>query len=146
MGALSVSPEQFESKVNDLRNLFINAHHLLNLYRPHQARESLIMMMEEQLQRSKDEIDQMDKVKAEIESALEQMQVQGRETKSAKAPAEKSSVSNKDSQEAEDARQMWDILDKEIWWKMDTLFFHLQPLLTRNIPYATRIHAIACCS
>lgn len=72
------------------------------------------MMMEEQLQRSKDEIDQMDKVKAEIESALEQMQVQGRETKSAKAPAEKISVSNKDSQEAEDARQMWDILDKEI--------------------------------
>jgi len=114
VGALSVSPEQFESKVNDLRNLFINAHHLLNLYRPHQARESLIMMMEEQLQRSKDEIDQMDKVKAEIESALEQMQVQGRETKSAKAPAEKISVSNKDSQEAEDARQMWDILDKEI--------------------------------
>ncbi|CAI7623589.1 unnamed protein product [Penicillium pancosmium] len=115
VGALSVSPEQFESKVNDLRNLFINAHHLLNLYRPHQARESLIMMMEEQLQRSKDEIEQMDKVKAEIESALEQMQAQAGEIDLASTPAEKAPSAKKDTQQGlEDARQVWDILDKEI--------------------------------
>jgi mediator of RNA polymerase II transcription subunit 7 len=48
VGILSVSPEQFESKVDDMRNLFINAHHLINIYRPHQARESLIMMLDEQ--------------------------------------------------------------------------------------------------
>lgn len=115
VGALSVSPEQFESKVNDLRNLFINAHHLLNLYRPHQARESLIMMMEEQLQRSKDEIEQMDKVKAEIESALEQMQAQAGEVNPTETADKTASPTTKDAQKAlEDARQVWDILDQEV--------------------------------
>ncbi|KAJ5907355.1 hypothetical protein N7495_000037 [Penicillium taxi] len=77
VGILSVAPEQFQAKVDDLRNLFINAHHLLNLYRPHQARESLIMMMEEQLERGKEEIKQMDKVKADIEGYLEQLKIEG---------------------------------------------------------------------
>ncbi|OQE32960.1 hypothetical protein PENFLA_c001G08711 [Penicillium flavigenum] len=63
VGILSVSPEQFESKVDDMRNLFINAHHLVNLYRPHQARESLIMMLEEQLARSKEKINRIDKAR-----------------------------------------------------------------------------------
>ncbi|KAJ5784144.1 uncharacterized protein N7518_009821 [Penicillium psychrosexuale] len=112
-GILSVSPEQFESKVEDLRNLFINAHHLLNLYRPHQARESLIMMMEEQLNHSREEMKQMDKVKAEVESVLEQLQAEGSrmattgsgdDTDQAKALKEKAD---------EHSRLIWDLLDKE---------------------------------
>ncbi|KAJ5392993.1 hypothetical protein N7465_011967 [Penicillium sp. CMV-2018d] len=112
-GILSVSPEQFESKVEDLRNLFINAHHLLNLYRPHQARESLIMMMEEQLNHSREEMRQMDKVKAEVESVLEQLQAEGSrvgatgsedDTDQAKALKEKAD---------EHSRLIWDLLDKE---------------------------------
>ncbi|KAJ6177683.1 hypothetical protein N7519_008144 [Penicillium mononematosum] len=112
-GILSVSPEQFESKVEDLRNLFINAHHLLNLYRPHQARESLIMMMEEQLNHSREEMNQMDKVKAEVEAVLEQLQAEGScvgatgsddDTDQAKALKEKAD---------EHSRLIWDLLDKE---------------------------------
>ncbi|CDM37080.1 hypothetical protein DTO013E5_9343 [Penicillium roqueforti] len=112
-GILSVSPEQFESKVEDLRNLFINAHHLLNLYRPHQARESLIMMMEEQLNHSREEMKQMDKVKAEVESVLEQLQAEGSrmattgsgdDTDQAKALKEKAD---------EHSRLIWALLDKE---------------------------------
>ncbi|KAJ5112753.1 Mediator complex subunit Med7 [Penicillium argentinense] len=115
VGALAVSPEQFESKVNDLRNLFINAHHLLNLYRPHQARESLVMMMEEQLQRSKDEIEQMDKVKAEIESALEQLETQGKEIGSAEQSTKDVETAEKNSQQSgEGSHQMWDVLGGEI--------------------------------
>ncbi|KAJ5173487.1 Mediator complex subunit Med7 [Penicillium coprophilum] len=112
-GILSVSPEQFESKVEDLRNLFINAHHLLNLYRPHQARESLIMMMEEQLNHSREEMKQMDKVKAEVEGLLEQLQAEGsrvaatgrgEDTDQAKALKEKAD---------EHSRLIWDLLDKD---------------------------------
>ncbi|CAG8310307.1 unnamed protein product [Penicillium nalgiovense] len=112
-GILSVSPEQFESKVEDLRNLFINAHHLLNLYRPHQARESLIMMMEEQLNHSREEMNQMDRVKAEVEAVLEQLQAEGscvnatgsdNDTDQAKALKEKAD---------EHSRLIWDLLDKE---------------------------------
>ena len=55
----------------DLRTLFINFHHLLNEYRPHQARESLILMMQDQLDRSKAETEGMLKMKAEVEQILE---------------------------------------------------------------------------
>lgn len=112
VGILSVSPEQFESKVEDLRNLFINAHHLLNLYRPHQARESLIMMMEEQLKRTKEEIKQMDKVKADIESLMEQLEAEGEGANAAERPegTTESKVAAKRS--VEDAQLLWDLLDK----------------------------------
>ncbi len=112
VGILSVSPEQFESKVEDLRNLFINAHHLLNLYRPHQARESLIMMMEEQLKRTKEEIKQMDKVKSDIESLMEQLEAEGGGPNAAERPegTAESKVAAKRS--VEDAQLVWDLLDK----------------------------------
>ncbi|KAJ5758507.1 hypothetical protein N7520_005663 [Penicillium odoratum] len=113
VGILSVSPEQFEPKVEDMRNLFINAHHLLNLYRPHQARESLIMMMEEQLERTKEEIKQMDKVKADIEGLLEEIQAEGSDIRSMQQSADPSSLGSA-SRKAEDSRLIWDLLEKEI--------------------------------
>lgn len=109
IGILSVSPEQFEPKVEDLRNLFINAHHLLNLYRPHQARESLILLMEEQLNRTKEEIQQMDKTKGEIEGFLEQLRAQGVDVDGAAANGgDKKTVESR-----ADSQLMWDLLDED---------------------------------
>ncbi|PLB41282.1 mediator complex subunit MED7 [Aspergillus candidus] len=110
VGVLSITPEQYESKVEDLRNLFVNAHHLLNLYRPHQARESLITMMEEQLSRTREEIQEMDKLKAEVTSALDRLKSQGidvdaavdEETRKATAAAEPPQDKSK---------LIWDLLD-----------------------------------
>ncbi|KAJ5172041.1 Mediator complex subunit Med7 [Penicillium capsulatum] len=112
-GILSVSPEQFEAKVEDMRNLFINAHHLLNLYRPHQARESLIMMMEEQLERSREEIKQMDKIKLDIEGMLGQLQAEGgRVTASEQSQDDPSQSKDLQQQEIENSRLVWDLLDE----------------------------------
>lgn len=113
VGVLSVSPEQYQAKVEDLRNLFINAHHLLNLYRPHQARESLIMMMEEQLERSKDEIKQMDKVKADIETLLGQLEDEGRQTSSAVQPEGVNQTTEDARRVIDDSRLVWDLLDRD---------------------------------
>ncbi|RAH43650.1 mediator complex subunit MED7 [Aspergillus brunneoviolaceus CBS 621.78] len=115
VGILSVAPEQFEAKVEDLRNLFINAHHLLNLYRPHQARESLIMMMEEQLNRTKQEVEEMDKLKAEITGVLERLEADGQAAQ-ASAQADKDSKQSlaTDEQAVEDAKLVWDLLDEKI--------------------------------
>jgi len=71
MGIMSINPEQYMDKIQDLRTLFINFHHLLNEYRPHQARESLILMMEEQLRRSKDETEGIERMKTKVEGILE---------------------------------------------------------------------------
>jgi mediator of RNA polymerase II transcription subunit 7 len=70
MGIMSVNPEHAAEKIQDLRTLFINFHHLLNEYRPHQARESLIMMMEDQLERSKNEIEGIERMKMKVDGIL----------------------------------------------------------------------------
>lgn len=70
MGIMSVNPEQYAEKIQDLRTLFINFHHLLNEYRPHQARESLILMMEAQLARSKAETNGIESMKSKVEGIL----------------------------------------------------------------------------
>lgn len=52
---LARSPADAEAKIRDLRTLFINIHHILNEYRPHQARESAIEMMQDHLDRTRTE-------------------------------------------------------------------------------------------
>lgn len=46
---LGDAPEDFPAKVERLRTLFINMHHLLNTYRPVQSRESLLLKMRDQI-------------------------------------------------------------------------------------------------
>lgn len=63
--------DQYTSKVQDLNTLFINFHHLLNEYRPHQARESLILMMQDQLERSRAETKGIREMKGKVDGILE---------------------------------------------------------------------------
>ncbi|KAE8146840.1 mediator of RNA polymerase II transcription subunit 7 [Aspergillus avenaceus] len=114
MGILSKSPEQFEPKVEDLRNLFINAHHLLNLYRPHQARESLILMMEEQLSHTREEIQQMDKLKDEITGVLDQLKKDGIDVDQATeaSNSETKGLSSSGEKTRADARLLWELLNE----------------------------------
>ncbi|OJD11176.1 hypothetical protein AJ78_07999 [Emergomyces pasteurianus Ep9510] len=117
IGVLALCPERFEPKIQDIRNLFINAHHLLNLYRPHQARESLIMMMEEQLERTKEEIREMDRVKEKVQGFLEQLDAEGSNTdgKSTGAPGASSKqreIKGEGEAVIEEARSMWNLLNE----------------------------------
>ncbi|KAH6609960.1 med7-member of rna polymerase ii transcriptional regulation mediator complex [Trichoderma cornu-damae] len=54
-GIMSRNPADAEAKIKDLRTIFINIHHILNEYRPHQARESAIEMMQDHLDRTRTE-------------------------------------------------------------------------------------------
>lgn len=112
VGILAVAPEQFEPKLEDIRNLFINAHHLLNLYRPHQARESLILMMEEQLERTRNEIQDMDKIKERVERLLEQLKTEGYEVQqpAAEVPSDRTENDKLDSKALQEARELWSLL------------------------------------
>lgn len=67
---MSIDPSQFAEKIEDLKILAINFHHLLNEYRPHQARESLILMMQDQLERSRSETEGIMRMKGEVEGLL----------------------------------------------------------------------------
>ncbi|KAG0365202.1 Mediator of RNA polymerase II transcription subunit 7 [Gamsiella multidivaricata] len=67
---LSTSPSEFTVKVDQIRVIFINMHHMLNEYRPHQARETLRLMMEEQLSRKKKETAALKKTCADLRKRL----------------------------------------------------------------------------
>ncbi|KAJ9144119.1 Mediator of RNA polymerase II transcription subunit 7 [Pleurostoma richardsiae] len=54
-GVLGANPGQAEEKIGDIRTILINVHHALNEYRPHQARQSLIDLMQGQLDRTRAE-------------------------------------------------------------------------------------------
>ncbi|KAI0836286.1 MED7-domain-containing protein [Hypoxylon sp. FL0890] len=71
VGLLAINPEAAEEKTNDIRDLFINFHHLINEYRPHQARESLISMMQAQLDRTRGETNAIRDAKDKAERIME---------------------------------------------------------------------------
>ncbi|KZZ97365.1 Mediator complex, subunit Med7 [Moelleriella libera RCEF 2490] len=70
-GVLSRVPADAEAKIADLRTLFINVHHILNEYRPHQARESAIAIMQSHLDKTRGETSairtQVDKARRVLE-------------------------------------------------------------------------------
>ncbi|MCJ1300769.1 Mediator of RNA polymerase II transcription subunit 7 [Hypocenomyce scalaris] len=76
---LATNPADYGAKWDDLRDLFLNAHHLINEYRPHQARESLILLMEEQVRRGREEVRGVREVKAKVEGILEGLEDTGKE-------------------------------------------------------------------
>ncbi|KAI1091055.1 MED7-domain-containing protein [Rostrohypoxylon terebratum] len=71
VGLLSMNPEAAEQKTTDIRDLFMNFHHLINEYRPHQARESLISMMQAQLDRTRAETDAIRDAKDKADRVME---------------------------------------------------------------------------
>ncbi|KAI0129879.1 MED7 protein-domain-containing protein [Xylariales sp. AK1849] len=71
VGVLGFNPGAAEDKITDIRDLFLNFHHLINEYRPHQARESLISMMQSQLDRTRAETNAIRDVKEKVERMLE---------------------------------------------------------------------------
>ncbi|SCU93783.1 LANO_0E04786g1_1 [Lachancea nothofagi CBS 11611] len=72
-GILSLDPEQFPKKVEHIQTILVNIHHLLNEYRPHQSRESLIMLLEEQLEYKKREIQNIEQVCQDVREKLKVM-------------------------------------------------------------------------
>lgn len=70
VGILGINPELYEKKVENIRTILVNIHHLLNEYRPHQSRESLIMLLEEQVEYKKKEIRHINQVCTQIRELL----------------------------------------------------------------------------
>ncbi|KAL6450622.1 MED7 Mediator of RNA polymerase II transcription subunit 7 [Candida maltosa Xu316] len=70
IGILSVDPSKFDPKIQDINLILININHLLNTYRPHQSRESLIMLLKRQIAHKRSEIENIDKVCNDIKEKI----------------------------------------------------------------------------
>jgi len=108
-GIMSTNPEQYEEKVKDLRTLFINFHHLLNEYRPHQARESLILMMQDQLERSRKETEGIREVKERVEGVIEGLS----QAKLADFEIKDTGGDGDGEGALEEGKDVWEVLERE---------------------------------
>lgn len=66
IGIASIDPSKLEPKFKDISLILININHLLNTYRPHQSRESLIMVLRKQIEAKRKEMEEIDNVTEEI--------------------------------------------------------------------------------
>ncbi|KAL1305557.1 hypothetical protein AAFC00_007164 [Neodothiora populina] len=122
VGVLSVNPTQAPECTEDLQTIFFNIHDLINRYRPHQARESLILMMEEQLEKIKSETARVQEVKeqklAKMLDDMKKLQETSSDNQDIKITA-----SDGDAEDAaplptdkrrEAQQKMWEALDAEL--------------------------------
>ena len=76
IGIMSIDPQQFHVKIEDLKLILININHILNTYRPHQSRESLIMLLRQNIEQKRSEITEIDKtcdsIRQRIEAIMDQ--------------------------------------------------------------------------
>lgn len=72
-GILAANPELYEERVLDLQAIVFNMHSLINQYRPHQARESLIMLMEDRVEKMRAETRAIEEGREKVAKLLEGM-------------------------------------------------------------------------
>lgn len=73
IGVVSIDPAKFEHKIKDISLILININHLLNTYRPHQSRESLIMLLKKKIDFKRLEIETMDKTSRKIKTRIKNL-------------------------------------------------------------------------
>ncbi|KAJ1966832.1 Mediator of RNA polymerase II transcription subunit 7 [Dispira parvispora] len=69
---LAVSPEGFAKHVEAIRLTLVNMHHLINEYRPYQARQTLGLILEDQIQRRCQSAEDINSGCAKLQSDLNQ--------------------------------------------------------------------------
>ncbi len=80
VGLLSKNPQHAFNKINNIQIILVNLHHLLNSYRLHQSRESLILRIEEKIRKDKETISKIEQtcenVKAKINMLISSGELQ----------------------------------------------------------------------
>ncbi|KAF3987360.1 hypothetical protein FT663_03411 [Candidozyma haemuli var. vulneris] len=73
VGSVSKEPAKFYGKIEDLKLILINMNHLLNTYRPHQTRESLIMLLKRQIEGKRNDIRSIDETVLNVKNRIKEM-------------------------------------------------------------------------
>ena len=108
VGILSQNPELYKEKVEDLQTILFNMHELINQYRPHQARESLILGMEERVGRMRNEIRQIREGKVKVQKLLQGLR-EGGEVELKREDTEDT------GQAGESAKEVWKVRQRARW-------------------------------
>lgn len=99
-----------EQKLRDILTLALNMHALINEYRPHQARETLIREMERQVERKRAEVEGVKKMKERVQEVLDGFGrgvVERKEEKETVVPELTEEERKKERQ-----REMWGVMEE----------------------------------
>ncbi|VEU20260.1 DEKNAAC101088 [Brettanomyces naardenensis] len=77
VGILAKNPNYAFEKIDNIRIVLINLHHLLNSYRLHQSRESLILRIEDRLRQDREIIDKIEKTCQNVETKIRMLVLSG---------------------------------------------------------------------
>ncbi|RMZ84574.1 hypothetical protein DV737_g1243, partial [Chaetothyriales sp. CBS 132003] len=109
-----------QDKIEDIRRLVLNAHVVINMYRPVQAREAVREMLEARLEEGKREMEEMEAKKAEVQEYLKEVRRWKEKTRQDEAvgtdgngvsgEVKKEAVDGVDKAEIEQARKLWKIV------------------------------------
>ena len=115
-GALSEDPTDYSDRVADLKTIVTNMHDLINQYRPHQARETLILMLEERIEKLKGEIRAIGEAGEKMNGAFKQLQETGEAQAEAQANgnelAKKDTDKDAGNQEKQRQKAAWEALQE----------------------------------
>jgi mediator of RNA polymerase II transcription subunit 7 len=115
-GILSQSLSDAARKQDEVKTMYVNALHLINEYRPHQARESLILRMEEEVEKGRKEVEDVRKLKERVEALVEvgggagDVVVNGR---GSDEPASMNAAKSEDQRELEVQKAIWGVLERD---------------------------------
>ncbi|KAL8944067.1 MAG: hypothetical protein Q9211_000732, partial [Gyalolechia sp. 1 TL-2023] len=115
--ALAIEPDTWAPKWDEMRALFSEAHAIVNEYRPHQARETLIYMMEEQVERCKMETKACEEASQRVRRVLEEVEKGERldQLDAGTAGLEKQSKSgNEESLRMKSESRVWEVIEQEV--------------------------------
>ncbi|KAF2463087.1 uncharacterized protein BDR25DRAFT_307980 [Lindgomyces ingoldianus] len=110
LGIMSTDPVKWRDAMGDLGTLAANMHALINEYRDHQMRETLIIMMEEQLERKRAEVEGVRKMKHKVEEAL--LGFAKNAPRKMESATEHLDPSSPEEKRKESQRHMWQAMDE----------------------------------
>jgi mediator of RNA polymerase II transcription subunit 7 len=103
--------EDMTDKIKDIATLAANVHALVNEYRPHQARETLINIMQEQVDRKRAEIEAIKRMKERVAESLSEIASRAPDGGAAVRPEDATTVSPDDKRRTMQ-RHMWHAMDE----------------------------------
>lgn len=113
LGIVAVNPSSPEKdkKLKNILTLISNMHALINEYRPHQARETLINIMEKQLERKKAEVAGIKRMSQKVEETLRDFAKNAPDAATSLGPEHAAALSAEEKRK-ESQRHMWQAMDE----------------------------------
>lgn len=114
LGIMSQNPTSGHKteKLKDILTLVLNMHALINEYRPHQARETLIRLMEQQVERKKAEVEGVRAMTAKVTQTLDSFAKDAPRAALLESDSAPTPDPESDASRAERQRDMWMVMDE----------------------------------